>query len=118
MGTKSMQDNRRVTAGVLALLLGGFGVHKFYQGKWLWGVIYLALCFTFVPMVVGFVEGIHYLSISDEQYITRVERHRVVDASQAFPTPETHVKCPDCRELVLKDARKCKHCHAPLIPQP
>jgi len=32
-------------------------------------------------------------------------------------TPETHVHCPDCRELVRKDARKCKHCQAALIPQ-
>lgn len=33
------------------------------------------------------------------------------------PSPETHVKCPDCRELVLKDARKCKHCGCALLPQ-
>lgn len=33
------------------------------------------------------------------------------------PTPDTHVKCPDCRELVLKDARKCKHCGCALIPE-
>ena len=33
------------------------------------------------------------------------------------PTPDTHVKCPDCRELVLKDARKCKHCGCSLIPE-
>jgi hypothetical protein len=32
-------------------------------------------------------------------------------------SPDTHVKCPDCRELVLKDARKCKHCGCSLIPQ-
>lgn len=32
------------------------------------------------------------------------------------PTPETHVKCPDCRELVLKEARKCKHCGCQLTP--
>ena len=32
-------------------------------------------------------------------------------------SPDTHVKCPDCRELVLKDARKCKHCGCALIPQ-
>lgn len=35
----------------------------------------------------------------------------------AMPTPETHVKCPDCRELVLRDARKCKHCGCSLVPQ-
>lgn len=33
------------------------------------------------------------------------------------PTPETHVKCPDCAELVLKEAKKCKHCGCSLIPQ-
>jgi hypothetical protein len=33
------------------------------------------------------------------------------------PNENTHVKCPDCRELVLKDARKCKHCGCNLIPQ-
>lgn len=33
------------------------------------------------------------------------------------PNSETHVKCPDCRELVLCDARKCKHCGCNLIPQ-
>lgn len=35
----------------------------------------------------------------------------------AQPTPETHVRCPECRELVLKDARKCKHCGSALVPQ-
>jgi hypothetical protein len=33
------------------------------------------------------------------------------------PTPATHVKCPDCAELVLKDARVCKHCGCRLTPQ-
>jgi hypothetical protein len=32
-------------------------------------------------------------------------------------TPETHVKCPDCRELVLKEALVCKHCGCKLVPQ-
>ena len=32
------------------------------------------------------------------------------------PTPETHVRCPECKELVLKDARLCKHCGTRLIP--
>jgi hypothetical protein len=33
------------------------------------------------------------------------------------PNPSTHVKCPDCREFVLKEARVCKHCGCKLIPQ-
>lgn len=37
--------------------------------------------------------------------------------SRGRPTPQTHVKCPDCKELVLKDARVCKHCRCRLVPQ-
>lgn len=33
------------------------------------------------------------------------------------PSPSTHVRCPDCRELVYKDASKCKHCGTTLVPQ-
>lgn len=33
------------------------------------------------------------------------------------PNPLTHVRCPDCRELVRADARKCKHCGTALVPQ-
>ncbi|MNS05831.1 hypothetical protein D3C72_372420 [compost metagenome] len=35
----------------------------------------------------------------------------------APPSPKTHVKCPDCRELVLNEAKVCKHCGCKLIPQ-
>lgn len=33
-------------------------------------------------------------------------------------SPATHVRCPDCKELVRRDAVVCKHCHAKLTPQP
>lgn len=38
-------------------------------------------------------------------------------ADKIAPSPDSHVKCPDCRELVLRDARVCKHCGCKLIPQ-
>lgn len=31
-------------------------------------------------------------------------------------TPQTHVRCPDCKELVLRQARVCKHCKCKLRP--
>lgn len=38
-------------------------------------------------------------------------------ASQAAKAQEgPHVRCPDCRELVRVDAKKCKHCGAVLDP--
>jgi hypothetical protein len=38
--------------------------------------------------------------------------------SDSSPTPDSHVKCPDCKELVLKEAVVCKHCKCKLVPQP
>jgi TM2 domain-containing membrane protein YozV len=58
----------RTTAALFALLLGGLGVHKFYLGQPGLGVLYLLLCWTFVPAIVAFVEGIVYLTMSDEAF--------------------------------------------------
>lgn len=40
-----------------------------------------------------------------------------VEKPDNSPTPETHVRCPDCKELVLKEAIVCKHCKCKLVPQ-
>lgn len=42
----------------MALLFGSFGIHKFCCGRILAGIIYLALCWTFIPGVLGIIEGI------------------------------------------------------------
>ena len=58
----------RTTAGILGILLGGIGVHKFYLGKTGFGVLYLVFCWTFIPAIIGLIEGIIYLTMSDEAF--------------------------------------------------
>ena len=58
----------RVTAGVLAILLGGIGVHKFYLDKVGVGILYLLLCWTGIPAIIGLIEGIVYLTQSDAAF--------------------------------------------------
>ncbi|SES66282.1 TM2 domain-containing protein [Pseudobutyrivibrio sp. C4] len=58
----------KVAAGVLAILLGGLGIHKFYLGKIGMGILYLAFCWTGIPAIVGFIEGIIYLCSNDENF--------------------------------------------------
>ena len=40
-----------------------------------------------------------------------------VGRKKGDPNPSTHVKCPECREFVFKDASRCKHCGIKLVPQ-
>ena len=59
---------RKRTAGILAILLGGLGVHKFYLGRVWMGILYLLFCWTAIPAILGIVEGILYLCCTEEQF--------------------------------------------------
>ena len=48
----------KLAYALLAIFLGGIGVHKFYAGKTGSGIVYLIFCWTAVPAIVGFIEGI------------------------------------------------------------
>ena len=61
----------KVAAGLLAILLGDFGVHKFYLGQVGLGIIYLLFFWTLVPGVIGIIEGIIYLTMSDQVFEQR-----------------------------------------------
>jgi TM2 domain-containing membrane protein YozV len=58
----------RTTAGILALLLGGIGAHKFYLNDTGLGLLYLCFSWTLIPAVIGFIEGIIYLTKTDEEF--------------------------------------------------
>ncbi len=70
-GKPESSDKNRLAAGILAILLGGFGVHKFYMGKIGQGFLYLLFCWTSIPAFIGLVEGIIYLLESDEEFYTK-----------------------------------------------
>jgi TM2 domain-containing membrane protein YozV len=50
---------------LLALFLGGFGVHKLYQGQVFMFLVYLCFCWTFIPAVVAFFEALIALFAMD-----------------------------------------------------
>lgn len=58
----------RVAAVLLALILGGIGAHKFYLGRTGQGILYLLFCWTFIPGIIAFIEGIVYAVSSDEAF--------------------------------------------------
>ncbi len=61
-------NRNRVVAALLAIFLGGIGVHKFYLGKAGWGIIYFIFSWSFLPAIIGFFEGIVYLFMTDKEF--------------------------------------------------
>jgi TM2 domain-containing membrane protein YozV len=61
-------SKNKVTAGIFALLLGGIGIHKFYLGQVGMGIVYLIFCWTMIPTIIAFVEGIVLLSMTDDDF--------------------------------------------------
>lgn len=80
-------NSKKIAAGICGILLGGVGVHKFILGYSSEGALMLSLalagyiltfisCGLLFPLlvapvvisVIGLVEGIIYLTMSDEQF--------------------------------------------------
>jgi len=66
---KEEKKRSRTVAGILALLFGTVGAHKFYQGKYAQGVLFLLFFWTFVPGILGTIEGVHLLGSDEEDSI-------------------------------------------------
>ncbi len=73
----SSSENKKMLAGILGIVLGSLGIHKFVLGYTKEGVIMLILgllgIFTCgitssISWIVGIIEGIMYLTKSDEEF--------------------------------------------------
>ncbi|MDM1297474.1 TM2 domain-containing protein [Empedobacter falsenii] len=73
------KSEKKLIAGILAIVLGTFGVHKFYLGYTKEGVIQLIIGLVTCGAggLIGLIEGIIYLTKSDEEFDkTYVEGHK------------------------------------------
>ncbi|MCX2718848.1 TM2 domain-containing protein [Lentiprolixibacter aurantiacus] len=75
-------DNKKILAGILAIVLGSLGIHKFVLGYQKEGIILLALTLVgfalscigigvfivWITGLIGLIEGIIYLTKSDEDF--------------------------------------------------
>lgn len=77
--------DKKILAGILGIVLGGLGIHKFVLGYNQEGVILIGVYIVafiiamitcglgvpliFIPTVIGIIEGIIYLTKSDEEFV-------------------------------------------------
>ncbi|NJL01463.1 MAG: TM2 domain-containing protein [Spirulinaceae cyanobacterium RM2_2_10] len=72
-------NSKKIAAGILAILLGTFGVHKFVLGYSSEGIVMLLVGLvagvvtcgmaTLVIWAIGLAEGIIYLTKTDEEFL-------------------------------------------------
>lgn len=76
---------KKIAAGICGIVLGGLGIHKFILGYTQEGIILLSVYLVsliiaivtcgigtplvFIPAVIGIIEGIIYLTKSDEEFV-------------------------------------------------
>ncbi len=84
------ESNKKVIAGILAILFGSLGIHKFVLGYQKEGIILLVLTvFGYATMcivvgfivlgitsLIGLIEGIIYLTKSDEEFYLTYQQGR------------------------------------------
>ncbi len=72
------QESKRILCGVLGILLGGLGIHKFVLGYTLEGIIQLvgSVVTCGIGSLVGLIEGIIYLTKTDAQFIETYQRNK------------------------------------------
>ena len=76
MSDKPAGADKKIVAGILGILLGGLGIHKFYLGYTKEGIIMLLVSVLTcgilwaVIHIIGLIEGIIYLTKSDEEFVS------------------------------------------------
>ena len=71
----------KIAAGIFGILLGAFGIHKFYLGYIGAGIVHLVLTLLIITSpissIIGLIEGILYLVKTDEDFhVTYVENRK------------------------------------------
>jgi TM2 domain-containing membrane protein YozV len=56
------------TAALLTFFLGGLGIHRFYLGQNVIGILYLVFCWTFIPALIAFIDFFIFIFMSESRF--------------------------------------------------
>lgn len=71
-------ENKKLMAGLLGILIGSLGIHKFVLGYTKEGIIQIVISAVTCGIggIVGFIEGIIYLTKSDEEFYETYQKNK------------------------------------------
>lgn len=110
MSPPSFSNRRQIAialafAGVLPSPIPLAWLHKFYLGQYLWGIAYLVLAPTLLPQVACCLEGVWYITQSEEGFRTRFPKAGVMLSSVAAETSATSASSAQTASQVASTLR-------------
>lgn len=81
------RGKNKLVAGLLAIFLGTIGVHHFYLGSTMAGVVTIVLCCG-LGNIMGIVEGIMLLVMSDAEFDARYNQREPGSMEFVFMKPQ------------------------------
>lgn len=98
---------------LLAIFLGGLGIHHFYLHRNGVGLLYLVFSWTGIPMILGWIEAFFMPG--------RVRAYNAMQAayisSQILTSSGNSSRCSACGRSVDPTALFCNHCGATVAPR-
>ncbi|MCC5827820.1 MAG: NINE protein [Phycisphaeraceae bacterium] len=63
--------DKKILAGILGILLGGLGIHRFVLGDTTGGILRIVITVVTCGLgsIIGLIEGILYLIKTDEEFV-------------------------------------------------
>jgi TM2 domain-containing membrane protein YozV len=102
---------------LLAIFLGGLGIHHFYLRRDGLGILYLLFSWTGIPMVIAWIEAffmpgrVRQYNAAQAMYISS----QILGAAHGSPAP-TAPHCNACGSPIDPTAAFCNHCGAAVTP--
>lgn len=67
-GLVRVGNKNKMTAAIIAFFLGSIGIHKFYLGRTMAGVLYLVFCWTGIPALLALIDFIVLLTMNEHDF--------------------------------------------------
>lgn len=93
----------KTTAAILAIVLGSFGIHKFYLNRPGQGFLYFLFSWTGIPFLLGLAEGVVYLTMDEQRFDMKYNYKYLQPAYQARQITAKNPTLPKPKKYKLSD---------------
>jgi len=80
----------KIVAALICMTLGFIGIHKFYLGQNILGILYLLFCWTGIPALIAFVEFFILLLMPDDDFNLKFNKMTIKSGGNISATDATN----------------------------